>query len=991
MKKTLTLLASLFLLAILKPIIAQTWIETGPPGANIVSVKSTTSSLVAVSRSNAGPAGLWLSNDEGLTWANITGNLDNKKTWNMWTAGDTIFLSKEASYINGNSADDGGLYFSTNDGVNWTKLFGATFAPPDAYLKIGSTLFFGGSYGINRSTNQGQTWTFLNVKKDVLCFESIGTNIFFGTNSGVFKSTNNCTSWTEISTGIPVVPDNNYKRITGICKIGTTLYISNYVQGVFKSTNLGASWVAVNNGITDLNLLSIHANGNTLFAGSYFGKIFKSTDEGASWSEANQGFTNQEVNCFFQYGSKLYAGGSAGIFETSDNGGQWTDANENLAGHIIGTGSKTVESVIIEGGGYLFAGTYMGRIYRSADNGITWQAVGASIRSSSQPFFWTMIANNTNVFVSTYDKKLYTSADWGETWNEVVKPHHETESPMSMEVIGNRLYASFSNGTIMYFTDNNGLTWELIEYPPDTFYQLKGKKGNDIYYSGYYDNKVYKMAYGTTSFTYMGQVGSSNLYIEDIGTLGNALFASVADKDYGNSAGIYKSINDGVTWTYEGLTGTIIRGFTTDGNTIFARNEFNIFVRENNSGSWININSDLPLDNQCFYSTGMFANAGTLFAGISSRSLFRADIAQFTAPSQPSAIAGSVAPCIGSSQIYSVNNFPGTTYTWQFPSNWLITSGGTSSSVTVTVGNIPGIILVLPSNLYGTGPAQFIIVNPNTNPPAQPTIISGSTTPSEGSSQTYSVINDPGVTYTWSFPSGWVQTGGGTANSVTVTVGSGTGNIQVTPSTPCGTGTARTLAVTPVAGSKTINLTSVLLEGLYNGAGTMLQANDEYGAHWPAGVADHITVELHNAANYATIVYSTNVALSTTGTASVTIPADKSGSYYITIKHRNSIETTTAIAKSFAGSTIAQSFGTTADVFGGNLVQMADLGYAIFCGDVNQDYIIDSGDMIPVENDAASASSGYLFDDCNGDGLIDSSDMVIIENNAALAIGAATP
>jgi len=191
--------------------------------------------------------------------------------------------------------------------------------------------------------------------------------------------------------------------------------------------------------------------------------------------------------------------------------------------------------------------------------------------------------------------------------------------------------------------------------------------------------------------------------------------------------------------------------------------------------------------------------------------------------------------------------------------------------------------------------------------------------------------------------------------------------------------------------TKTLNLTSVLLEGLYNGAGKMLQASDENGAHWPAGVADHITVELHDAANYATIVYTVDVALSTTGTASVTIPADKSGSYYITIKHRNSIETTTAIAKSFAGSTIAQSFGTTADVFGGNLQLMIGGGHAIYGGDVNQDGIIDSGDMIPVENDAASASSGYLFDDCNGDGLIDSSDMVIIENNAALAIGAATP
>ena len=70
---------------------------------------------------------------------------------------------------------------------------------------------------------------------------------------------------------------------------------------------------------------------------------------------------------------------------------------------------------------------------------------------------------------------------------------------------------------------------------------------------------------------------------------------------------------------------------------------------------------------------------------------------------------------------------------------------------------------------------------------------------------------------------------------------------------------------------------------------------------------------------------------------------------------------------------------------------MIDGGYAIFAGDVNQDGIIDSGDMLPIDNDAANAASGYLFDDVNGDGLIDSSDMLPIENSAAQAIGTITP
>ena len=83
---------------------------------------------------------------------------------------------------------------------------------------------------------------------------------------------------------------------------------------------------------------------------------------------------------------------------------------------------------------------------------------------------------------------------------------------------------------------------------------------------------------------------------------------------------------------------------------------------------------------------------------------------------------------------------------------------------------------------------------------AQPGTITGSTTPcANATGFTYSVPNVSGVTYTWTFPSDWLQTGGGTSNSVTVTTGSASGNIQVTPSNSCGSGTPQTLAVSIVA------------------------------------------------------------------------------------------------------------------------------------------------------------------------------------------------
>jgi len=193
---------------------------------------------------------------------------------------------------------------------------------------------------------------------------------------------------------------------------------------------------------------------------------------------------------------------------------------------------------------------------------------------------------------------------------------------------------------------------------------------------------------------------------------------------------------------------------------------------------------------------------------------------------------------------------------------------------------------------------------------------------------------------------------------------------------------------------KTLNLSSVLLEGLYNSMvpGTMRRAYNDLGPVFSDPlVADQITVELHDALNYANIVHTTlAVNLSTSGAASVIIPAAFNASYFITIKHRNSIETTTATAISFAGLIINQSFGTIVNIYGGNVLSSNDGYYLIFGGDVDQNGLLESADMTPIDN--LSSSFGYgLMEDVNCDGLIDSKDMTIIDNNNTAFVSSMHP
>ncbi|MFH1121737.1 MAG: C25 family cysteine peptidase [Bacteroidota bacterium] len=191
--------------------------------------------------------------------------------------------------------------------------------------------------------------------------------------------------------------------------------------------------------------------------------------------------------------------------------------------------------------------------------------------------------------------------------------------------------------------------------------------------------------------------------------------------------------------------------------------------------------------------------------------------------------------------------------------------------------------------------------------------------------------------------------------------------------------------------TKTLNLYA-LLEGLYNGNGTMRQANDEYGPHYGSGVADHVTVELHNSATYSNVVHAeAEVELGTDGNAVVNIPPALSGSYYLTVKHRNSIETTSASPVSFADPVVNYAFDLPAKAFGSNMLLMIDGYYVIYGGDVNLDGTIDTGDGTPIDNDQFLFISGYVVTDVNGDGTVDTGDGTIVDNNQFFFVGTVLP
>ncbi|MEO6693887.1 MAG: choice-of-anchor B family protein [Ignavibacteria bacterium] len=111
------------------------------------------------------------------------------------------------------------------------------------------------------------------------------------------------------------------------------------------------------------------------------------------------------------------------------------------------------------------------------------------------------------------------------------------------------------------------------------------------------------------------------------------------------------------------------------------------------------------------------------------------------------------------------------------------------------------------------------------------------------------------------------------------------------------------------------------------------------------------------------------------------------GTYYIVLKHRNSLETWSKLkGEVYNPMTLGSYDFTVSDTkaFGNNLIKVdtAPDKYAVYSGDVNQDQIIDGSDLLKIDNDAAIFLSGYVVSDLTGDKIVDGSDLSIVENNA---------
>ena len=172
----------------------------------------------------------------------------------------------------------------------------------------------------------------------------------------------------------------------------------------------------------------------------------------------------------------------------------------------------------------------------------------------------------------------------------------------------------------------------------------------------------------------------------------------------------------------------------------------------------------------------------------------------------------------------------------------------------------------------------------------------------------------------------------------------------------------------------------------------MLPVLANQGMASAANACDSIDVELRSASTLA-LIQQTRVLLHQDGTAHCVFQ-NLNGNYYVVVKHRNAIETWSALPIAIGPTPATYNFTTAASkAYGNNQADLLGDGtiWGFYSGDIAVDENIDLIDLGALENDISVFAFGYMATDMNGDGNVDLLDSPIIELNVSNFIFASHP
>jgi photosystem II stability/assembly factor-like uncharacterized protein len=224
--------------------------------------------------------------------------------------------------------------------------------------------------------------------------------IFIVGGCGALRSTDDGESWTGVQ-------PSDFGEISITINSSDHVFVGTYGDGIYKSTNNGGSWTQINNGLTNLYVYSLATHQNDdIYAGLYL-DVCKSTNNGNSWSPTNLAATfivTMDINS----GGVIFAGANLlGIYKSTDNGATWNICNNGLT-------TANIFTLSISSNDDIYLGTVNGGAFRSTDEGNSWMQIGLTgyeVRCFA-------FAPNGDVYSGTNDG-VFKSTDNGGSWTHL--------------------------------------------------------------------------------------------------------------------------------------------------------------------------------------------------------------------------------------------------------------------------------------------------------------------------------------------------------------------------------------------------------------------------------------------------------------------------------------------------------------------------------------------------------------------------------------------
>lgn len=281
-------------------------------------------------------------------------------------------------------------------------------------------------------------------------------------------------------------------------------------------------------------------------------------------------------------GGDIYAGlwNSGGVFRSTDQGLTW---------QATGLPYEQVHSIVVNNAGAVFAGASTGDVFRSTDNGATWPVVWPGIVAHFGALAYDPVLDI--VYAARYES-CSRSIDGGVTW-EVIDVDFPAAQVRALAAVPNlgSLYAGTSADKV-YSSGDGGVTWDLF--------------GDGMSANGVYDFLVVPEGY-VYAATYGGGIcraqWDDSAWVEYFSGLGDTFCLAIGRDAAGSlwagtfSAGPYLSHNGGLNWaaahTGMGLVKVKDFLFPGAGNYLAACEGGGVFRTENSGATWAPSNSGM--------------------------------------------------------------------------------------------------------------------------------------------------------------------------------------------------------------------------------------------------------------------------------------------------------------------------------------------------------------------------------------------------------------